>query len=289
MKCIKCGNELGENDIFCPICGTSVRKTNEEKNNQNIYNGQANYGGQSNEKIKNNNTVKMCVIVVVIVIVLACALIMGRDKMNANGGEISNRDTLDDYSTSTSGKGKVTSTSSVSATKANSYKINFNGFKFYIPDNLIYDVNYADKQINIGDSESTWVAQLMIVKGPYQQLKKNKNSLTKYFTEKVPGGTISDIKVETIGGVEYVLLEVSLAGENAIIGYAELNSMYSLGFSIVNENNDFDKENIKNISTIVSNAEYTGDSQYVKSDENIKMTDISTVFEALEDTNNDEE
>ena len=27
MNCIKCGANLGENDMFCPVCGTPVQRT----------------------------------------------------------------------------------------------------------------------------------------------------------------------------------------------------------------------------------------------------------------------
>lgn len=314
MKCVKCGNELGENDMFCPICGTPAKKVNGEVKNQNTYtydrpvNQQVNYGGQSNNygqannygqqygKSKNtNDIVKICVITIIVFIILASLFVIGRAIMKAADETISKGNLSNDYSTttpdtSTSGTGSVTSTSSVSTSKSNSYKVSYAGFKLYIPDTLIYEMDYINDAINIGDAESTWIAQLGIKQGSFQQLKQNKSYLSSYLMQEFSGATVSNATVETIGGVEYVLLECNISGTNMIIGYAGLNSMYSAFFEIMNENNDFDRNTIKNLSSIISNAEYTGDSTYMKSNENIKMTGIDKAFDkALEATNKDGE
>lgn len=315
MKCVKCGNELRENDMFCPECGTPVKKVNTEARNQNEYtydrpvNQQINYGGQPNNyrqanynpqgnygqqyaPSKNtNDIVKICVIAVIVFIILGSLLFIGRAVMKVadktvNDGGITNDYTSDTNSNSTSsGLGTITSISSgtTSTQKSNTYKISYAGFKLYIPDNLVYEMDYINNAINIGDAESTWVAQLGIKQGAFSQLKQNKSYLSSYLMQEFAGAgaTVSNATVETIGGVEYVLLECKMAGTNMIIGYAGLNSMYSAYFEIMNENNDFDRNPIKNLSTIISSAEYSGDSTYMKSNENINLEGVDKAFDKV--------
>ena len=147
-------------------------------------------------------------------------------------------------------------------------------------------MDYNNDAINIGDAESTWIIQLGIMKSPFQQLKQNKSYLSTCLMQEFSGATVSNATVETIGGVEYVLLECNISGTNMIIEYAGLNSMYTAYFEIMNENNDFDRNTIKNLSSIISSAEYTGDSTYMKLNEQINMTGIYKAFnKALEETN----
>ena len=295
MKCVKCGNELGENDMFCPMCGTPVKKVNEEVKNQNTYtydrqvNQQINYGQANNyrqqyEKSKNtNNTLKICLIVIIVIIVLACSFVVGRiiikkvtDKKVDNGDVANNTNSnttvISDKKTNDTGKVE-------SISKTNTYKVKFEGFKLYIPDNLIYETDYSDEVINIGNTESTWIAQFGIRQVAFQKVKQSKSVLNASLAQQFPGATVSNATTETIGGVEYILLEANISGVNTIIGFAEMNSMNSAFFCIFNENNDFDKSPIKNISYIINNAEYTGDSSYIKSNEDIKVTDINKALD----------
>lgn len=299
MKCVKCGNELGENDKFCPICGTQAKKENEDVRNQNTYtydrpvNQQVNYGQQYGKNKNTNDVGKTCVIIIIVVIIFASLFVMGRAIMKAADKVINDEDSSNGYSNTTSNtstNGTVTSTSSVSASKSNSYKVSYAGFKLYIPDTLIYEMDYSDDVINIGDAESTWIAQFGIKKGSFQKFKQNRNSLKSYLMQEFSGVTASNPTVETIDGVEYVLLECNISGTNMIIGYAELNSMYTALFEIMNENNDFDRSTIKNLSAIISNAEYAGDSTYMKTNEDIKITGIDKAFDkTLEETEKDGE
>lgn len=303
MKCLKCGNELGANDMFCPACGTPVKKTNEEVKNQNTYNydrsvnQQANYGAQTNKysnqyanqygqqygRSRNaSDIIKICVTTGLVFIILVCIFLIGKAIFNGNN-KINNTNTSKDNSVTTSniinGSGTLQPVSSVSTSKANSYKVSFNGFKLYISDKLTYEMDYLNDAINIGDTDSTWVAQLTIVEGSYKEVKQKKNYISTMATQAYPGITVSNVTVEKIDGVEYILIECSMYGVNMLMGYAELNSMYTACFELVNENNDFDRSVLKNISPIISNAEYTGTSSYMKSNENIKLDGLKKAAE----------
>ena len=287
MKCLKCGNELGANDMFCPACGTPAQKSNEEVKNQNTYNydrpvnQQVNYGGQANQygqqygRSRNtSDIIKICVTTILLIIILGCLFMIGKAIFKGNN-KVNNTNTSNDSSLTTSdvssGSGTLQQVSSVSTSKSNSYKVSFNGFKLYIPDKLTYEVDYINDAINIGDTDSTWVAQLGIGDFSYKEMKQKRNYISTMVAQQYSGVTVSNVTVEKIDGVEYLLVEVNMYGINTLIGYAELNSMNTAVVAIVNENNDFDRSVLKNISPIISNAEYTGTSSYMKSNENIKL------------------
>ena len=328
MKCVKCGKDLGPNDVFCSVCGTKVQKINENSNqgikNQNSYsyerpvNQQVNYNQQQNQqnygqannygqpyKSKNAGDIAKIVVIALVAFILLLAMIFGgyliiskvskNIKQNQNNNvnnsvnntvndnQITNNTASNKTSTgSNNGGGTLTPTTNK---KTSSYKVSYAGFKLYIPDNLMYEMDYTNNAINIGDTESTWMAQLGIRQGSFQQLKQNKNALTTYLTTALAAyeAKVSNAEIETIDGVEFILLECNLSGMNEIIGYTELNSMNTAYFEILNENNDFDRNVIKNLIPIISSAEYTGDSSYLKSNENVKMTDITNALDkALE-------
>lgn len=301
MKCLKCGNELGANDMFCPVCGTPVQKSNEEVKSQNTYrpvNQQANYGAQTNQQPnyggqanqygqqygRSRNTsdiIKICVTTILAIIILVCLFMIAKATLKGNNKDNINTSNDNSLTTSntTNGNGTLQQVSSVSTSKSNSYKVSYNGFKLYIPDKLTYEMDYLNDAINIGDTDSTWVAQLAIVEGSYKEVKQKKNYISAMATQAYPGITVSNVTVEKIDGVEYILIECSMYGVNMLMGYAELNSMYTACFELVNENNDFDRSVLKNISPIISNAEYTGTSSYMKSNENIKLDGLKKAVE----------
>ena len=310
MKCVKCNNELRENDKFCSICGTPVKRVNEEVVSQNTYtyerpiDQRINSEGQFNNPLQQNNnygqtydqvytrnrnvnninnannTIKICVIIIIALIVFAFVVIFGAkvfksaERVINEENNNTNSTNLSDSTTNGQG-GNITSVS-----KAKSYKVTYNGFRLYIPDTLVYTMDYSNKTINIGDTKSTWIANFEIDELPFQTLKQNKNILRTSLMQANTNANISEAKLETIGGVEYIVLECNLAGEKEVIGIAELNSMNVAIFELRNENNDFDRENIKNLSSIISTAEYIGESSYIKSSDDLKITGIDKALEA---------
>ena len=307
MKCIKCNNELGANDKFCSICGTPVQKINEGGEKQNTYtydrpseqqysyerqnnnlNQQNNSYGQAYTQNRNttNNVTKICVSIVIGLIAVAIIFILGINVYKKNTNEIEKKpntpttsDSQKQADSSNNGQGE-NNTSVTTVSKTNSYKVSYNGFKLYIPDTLVYNINYSNKSINIGDAKNTWIAGLEIEQLPFQTLKQNKNALSSSLMQSNTSASISEAKIETLGGVEYIILECNIAGDKEIIGLAEMNSMYTAIFEFKNENNDFDRENIKNLSSIISTAEYIGESSYIKSNDDLKITDIDKALEA---------
>lgn len=323
MKCNNCGADLGANDVFCSNCGTPVQKESTKSNdqNENMYTyernvnqqqqqkpinqnyGQANNYGQPYQKTKNaGDIVKICIGTLVGIIILAAivfiiySVMSALDKKN-NDADISNNPTSTSSSTINNNSSAVTTpisnnqssavTTSVSNNKSSSYKVNYAGFKLYIPDNLIYEMDYTNDAVLIGDAERTWITQFLIKQGSFEQLKKNKNQLRTYLLQEFSAynANVKDATIETIGGVEFILLECEAAGEKMLIGYAGLNSMYSACFTMTNEDNNFNRDLLKDLATIIDTAEYTGDSQYLKTNENIKLTDVNKAFEKTMEAN----
>lgn len=309
MKCSNCGTELGENDVFCPKCGTAIQKkggSNMQNNNGEMYNydrpvnqqinnnaqrpntqnyGQPNmYGQQYGNNGGNGSVVKTCIIIVIIVAILAAVgfviySIVSAVNKNNNRSDITNNPASisTPSTTQTSNNDYGTTTTSSTQRNASTYKVNYGGFKLYIPDDLIYQMDATNNAINIGDALSTWVAQMSIQQLPFQQLKQNKSYLNSYFSEYLASynATVSNATVENIDGIEFIIMELKVAGTNELMGLAQLNSMYTACLEVANENNDFDRNVLKNLTSIIRTAEFSGDSKNLEVKGNIKTTDIN--------------
>ncbi len=312
MNCSKCGNNLGENDVFCPKCGTPVQRS--EEINANIKNEGMNYNyerpmnQQSNrpnyvqpnsysEQYENSKSsgsaVKTCVIIVIIVAILAAvgfvvySVVTALNKNNntsissGTSTQSSPTQSTPTQSTPTTSNNSGSVSQVANTQNSSTYKVNYAGFKLYIPENLIYEFDTTNNAINIGDTLSSWVVQLSIQNIPFQQLKQNKNYLSSYFTEALSSynAKVSNATVETIDGVEFILMEVDLGGTHEIMAVSGLNSMYSACLEVANENNDYDRDVLKNIAPILKTAEYDGETKNLKTNEKIKTTDINKALQ----------
>ena len=306
MNCSKCGINLGENDAFCPRCGTPVQKlegTNANINNEGMnYNyerpmnqqlngqnyGQPNiYSAQQGNIKSNGNAIKTCVIIIIIVAILVAVGFVVNSIVSALN---KNNNTPVSSGTSTPSDNSGTVTQVANTQKTSTYKVNYAGFKLYIPDDLMYELDNTNNAINIGDPIASWVAQLSIQELPYQQLKQNRSYLSSYFAEFLSSynGKISNTTVETIDGVEFILMEVDVAGTHEIIAISGLNSMYVACLEILNENNDYDRDVLKNITPILKTAEYDGTSRNLETNGKIKITDIKEALQKAAEEQNDE-
>ncbi len=300
MNCEKCGNNIGENDMFCPNCGEPVKKENQNLNEGNTFNydrqvsepnnyNQPNYGAQNNygqQPQKNSNSgdiVKIVSGTIILLAVLAAIVFIVYSLISAkNKDEIAKENGNSQVVANTQETGNSPTNTPMPATPiSSSYKVSHSGFKLYIPDNLIYQIDSANNTIKVADVENTWLGVMAIHQGSFQQLKQKKDILPSSFMQNFASlnPTVSQAKLETIDGVECVLLEVSMSGTNCLIGFAELNSMYAINFELYNEDNDFNRDYLKNIASIISTAEYTGESSYMKVNKELKMKDINAVFE----------
>lgn len=275
MNCKKCGTPLMENDQFCKNCGAAVNETNAQEtilvggepinnvmseqplnnyqqptnNYMNGYNPQAMY----NQSPKNNST-KFVLIGLGLVIVVGLALfllfVFGKNNNSemANGGSslVNNKST---------------------------YTVNFKGFTFKVPTDLIYEP--MGDYLLLGNEADTWAANIEVVKGSYDKVLSNKNKMQAVYQQ---NGYIASSAVEKkIGGVDFVTIELSKNGQNALLGLSKANSMYVFGLTAVNIDNEYDYDILKTVSTIFSSAEYTGETNNMSTFEKVDMSVISAL------------
>lgn len=316
MKCSKCGMELGQNDMFCSNCGEAVQKesVNSEAKNmydyeRNTYQQQAqqinynnrpqgmNYGQQPYQEKDNTKLIRICVIVALAVFIIATLSFIGwrifksakkkEQNMNAIGSLPTTTGTTTGTSTggtSTIGGTTTGGNTTVSTGNTNStYKVNFEGFKFYIPNDLIYSVEESsnnEKLLAIYDEEDGWLAYGLVKNAYFNTLKANRSAMATNFTQN--GYKCNNLTVENIEGVEFIVVELEYGGEKLLTVYAGLNGTYCIGFEIMDIDGTYNRDALKELAAIISNAEYTGKSSYIKSDSNIDFSGVSKkVFEEL--------
>lgn len=312
MKCNNCGTELAENDMFCPNCGTQIQRIggNIQNSNEEMYNydrpvnqqinnnvqsapipNQQNYEQQYENNGKNNNTVKICIIVAIVVTLIAAWVLIGYLIFRTINNKKSKTNEAVASTTSTISSTTSTTTSTSSATsdtqnKSSTYKVNCGGFNLYIPNNLIYEIVASD-ELSLYPADESCYLKLGIEDGNFSKMKLNKNNLITYWGSLWGDEfkAVTNPTLETVDGIEFITVDVTIMGQNCVITYAPINSMYVLWALLLNENDSFDKSALKNLAAIVKTAEYTGDSKNLELEENIKITDIKEALTKITEEN----
>lgn len=312
MKCVNCGADLGQDDKFCGNCGAQVKKeeNNNEGVNQNMfmydrtegqninYNQQSQMDsfnnrqqpqqyGQPNQQGKNmNDIIKICVLTIIALALLG-GIVFGMYKMftaffndekkvaqNNNYSNVNDNIYNNNKNEADSGENN---NGTLLSNNNSTYKVNYSGFNWFIPDDLMYQIDYSGDTLIIGDTYETWVAQLKVLPNvSIEKLEQNKNQLVAMIsqTSTIDNVIIGTPSVENIGDKKFIILECEYSGVKMIIGYAGLNSMNTLAFQILNDNNDYNREYLTRLSEILESAEYTGESKYMEIDEGINIKEI---------------
>jgi len=280
MNCKKCGSPLAENDVFCKSCGAAANETPASNNNpgdfgtpQPVNNGM---GGQPmNQQQSWQNSYNTTPVYnqmpqkgngngkfIIIGIIIAVAIFAGIIVVGMFSG---------DEGSSNSGLSNIGNNNSSSQVSKSTYNVKFKGFTFSIPDNLVYEEDNGT--LLIGDEMGTWVTQIELEQGNFSQLQANKSQLQSVMQQS--GFTSSIAQEKTLGGVNFITLEISSSGTNAIAALAKANSMYFIGITAFNQDNEFDYSLLERIAPIISSVSYSGETNNIESNTKLDMSGIS--------------
>ena len=136
-------------------------------------------------------------------------------------------------------------------------KVDFSGFSFMIPDDIIYE--NLNGVLYLGDEKGDWVIQLLVEKGSYATLKKNKTGLQTYFKE--AGYVASAPQEKTVNKQEFLTTELSSSGgDKALVCYSRINAMNILGAFIEDRDNEINYKLLDKISIILQSIEVINES-----------------------------
>lgn len=254
MNCKKCGTPLVENDQFCRNCGAPVNEVN----------AQTNYG-----QAPKNSTLKFVLIfvgiaVIVAAIIIAVAICSGNKVDKKDDIKVSKNEVITNIDDEDEEEKEVV----VKPTTKSTYTVKFEGFTFKIPTDLVYQTE--TDAVLLGDEDGTWAATISVIGGSYNQLASNKSQLQSRFQQQ--GYTTSAAVEKTISGMPFIVLEGSMGGQNALIAYAKANSMYIFALTAFNLDNEFDYEILENISSVLSSAEFTGETSNMNAFEGVDLS-----------------
>lgn len=162
--------------------------------------------------------------------------------------------------------------------KISNYTVKHNGFSFKIPTNLIYVEN--EGSLAITNEEDTKAAYIEVMEGLYSQLVTNKNMLQGVYQEE--GYTTSSVKEEAIGNNEFITMELSANGTNILLAFTKANSMNVFGVTIYNLDNEYDYDYLNTIANILTNSEYTGETNAISLYEKLDTSIISDLLKEQE-------
>lgn len=257
MRQIENNQSLNE---FVSNNNTSNYPNNNLNNTQNGYYSTPNYQQQKPNK---SNSTSTYVIIAVAIAIIAVGAIFGTRLLSNK-----NKNNNNSNNNNSSGGSEVINK------QQSTYTVKFKGFTFKIPTNLIYQNN--EKALVVGDEASTWETAIEIVSGSYSQLATNKSNLIPAYQQ--IGFSANNVNQKTYGGLDFITIELSKGGTNALLALTKANSMNIFGATTYNLNNNFDYNKITEIAKILSTAEYIGETNNIT--ETIKA-DLEPVKELL--------
>lgn len=86
------------------------------------------------------------------------------------------------------------------------------------------------------------------------------------------GYTCSAAVEKTLGGVNFITMEVSISGQKAIAALAKANAMYFIGITAMNQDNDIDYKLLEKIAPIINSAESTTVTNNMSSNTKLDMS-----------------
>ena len=291
MNCQKCGAPLEEDDRFCKNCGSAVEAKSEQMTqvSQTEQLAQPEQIEQSKPEAEtlvqpvapistastissnnmaapivqtskpNSNVLKyvvfgaLAVLAVIIAVVITVLVMNGSDKPKSDG-------------TGSAGVGVGTEVGA-GTSKQSTYTLRFNGFSMQVPDDWITEDH--DTYMMLGDASGEWVALLEINEGAFSKLKANRSQLKLLCEE--GGFTCNNIQLKTIGGEEFVTLEMVASGQTSLMAFAEVNARYYLALQIATIDNEADYDLLETMVPFVQSITYGTGSNKVDVDNKLNL------------------
>jgi hypothetical protein len=136
--------------------------------------------------------------------------------------------------------------------KATQY--NYEGFEFYLPDNVVADVVNGEFVLSAVDTK--WHATVTMQSGSYNTLVSNKAQLKSYY-EKL-GYVVTDAEEKEISGTAFVTMEVTMGSDKVLVAYSKASGIKLFGIVFKNEAEEYDNDSLKDIGKILSTMNFTG-------------------------------
>lgn len=285
MFCKNCGAPLVEGDVFCRSCGANINNSN---NNQqgNISTNTVKSIRRKKKKsdIVTNIMIGCCALVVVASAVIIFVLVKNGTSSNirfeGDYGDIPSNTDINNNEINNTSNGNlnlnINSNSNINTNTnvvydSSSFAVKFKGFTFRIPNNIVYETR--DDSILLQDSSGTWATYIEILDGSYDVVQTQKSELQAIYQNQ--GFTSNNLTEKNIDGINFITLEVSKSGNNALLGISGGDATHFFGTTVYDIENKFDYDILKTISKVLSSAVYSGDSNSISSFDNPDLSKIS--------------
>lgn len=236
-------------NISSGVNSSNMNSMNSNSNMNNNVNNNVNTSNNSNNAKPGN--LKTVLIIAGVVVALIIVFLIGffNGKSTENGGE----------HTKNGGSGSSGGESATPVSNTATYKVSFGGFTFEFPDTLVYEIQ--NNSLLFGTD--TWGASLMLQQGDFNTLKSKRSKMKSNI--ETAGYTAKNAELKTINKREYITMEISYGGQNAIYVYTKGTNSYIFGAVLYNIDNTFDYEPINDFTSIFDSAVYSGSSMSIKS------------------------
>ena len=271
MKCTNCGSEIAPNQAFCSTCGTPVpRQVNQFQGgavNQNLGGQPGNFPPPPPRK-GHGATIAVILITLLLIagIIVGAVLIimnMSEDDSSSSSSSKKKNNTLaenvinlvDDGNNVTNNDTNNVTNNTITVNpgggNTSGYSVTAGGFTVKVPYEYVYEVQ--GNVIAISDENETMLINMSIAEKPYSSVIANKATLESNMRSY--GATLNKSEEKTIDGVQCLVYETVIGGQNELFAYIRINSMYTACCEIVNADlTTYDYNVLKKAIPIVTSA-----------------------------------
>ncbi len=185
------------------------------------------------------------VIALCLMVVLTGCELGKKEESNSNTNTNTNTNQTDNTNSSTNQNQNTVASSG--------YKVSFEGFSFNLPDGMEY--NISGDELDIADSNGNWVAMIYVTDGNFNVLKNNVGSIQSLFQQNGFQAN-KQAEIKSLGGKEYVTIEVTQGGINFTGAYTDLYNSKIAWLVTVNSENTFDYTALTQLASVFSSSTY---------------------------------